>query len=231
MADPAKPSAPSKKPSASAPKMNLGRDIAIIAVVVLLVYISNNITSLSSENIYSGKAGSDIWSFLMGTVPLQAFLEQYLFPLKNFLVVVSMIFLAGIFWIALRMRAVHHKEHELFKAIPLEEVTAKEKMTQWQVVLNHINSENPAEWKIAILEADNMLDEILEEQGYVGDTVADKLKAMSRTRIASYDEVWEAHKVRNEIAHGGAVDMDLSKKLAHDTIARFGNAFRDLGYI
>jgi len=54
---------------------------------------------------------------------------------------------------------------------------------------------------------------------------------MSRTKIASYDDIWEAHKVRNEIAHGGAIEMDLSKKMARDIIAKFGNAFKELGYL
>jgi hypothetical protein len=54
---------------------------------------------------------------------------------------------------------------------------------------------------------------------------------MSRTKIASYDDVWEAHKLRNQIAHGGAIDMDLTKKMARDAVTKFGNAFKDLGYL
>ncbi len=76
-----------------------------------------------------------------------------------------------------------------------------------------------------------MLDEILEDQGYVGETVAEKLKLMTPSRIGSYDDVWDAHKVRNQIAHGGAIDMELTKKTARDTIAKFENAFKDLGYL
>ena len=104
-------------------------------------------------------------------------------------------------------------------------------MVQWQVVLNHLNAETPAEWKLAILEADNMLDEILEAEGYRGESIGDRLKAMDPGSLRSYSDVWEAHKVRNRIAHEGAATMDFSKKEARDTIGKFEKVFKELGYI
>ena len=68
-------------------------------------------------------------------------------------------------------------------------------------------------------------------QGYLGETLADKLKALGSSRIASYNELWEAHKLRNQIAHGGAIDMELTKKMAKDAVAQFGNAFKEMGYL
>lgn len=207
------------------------RDLAIVVAILLVIYISTNITPVNIETVLSGQVVFDITSFVQGKVSASALVDHYLAPLKEIFVVISMVFLAGIFWVMLQGRTVHHKEHEAYKPILVEEIVAKELAVEWQVVLNHVNSENPAEWKLAILEADNMLDEILEEQGYFGETVADKLKAMSPSRIGSYEGLWEAHKLRNQIAHGGAIDMDLSKKIARDTIAKFENAFRDLGYL
>lgn len=221
MAEAPKSSAPSKSA-----KANPVRDLAIALGIGLIVYLSTTTSFFSPEQV-----AGNIKTLLLSGTSVESFITQYLGPFEGIFIFVGIIFAAGVFWVTLRMYAVHHKEHELYVPIAVENTIAKEKMVQWQVVLDHVNSESPAEWKLAILEADNMLDEILEEQGYVGETVADKLKAMSNTRITSYDEVWEAHKVRNQIAHGGAIDMDLSKKLARDTVAKFGNAFRDLGYI
>ena len=158
-------------------------------------------------------------------------METFFLGIEGLLAVLSLVFFAGIIWIGLRAGDVHHKIRNQYKPLPVEEVEAKGLMVQWQVVLDHVDSENPAEWKLAILEADNMLDEILEDQGYFGETVAEKLKAMTPSRIVSYDDVWDAHKVRNQIAHGGAIDMELTKKTARDTVTKFGNAFKDLGYL
>ncbi|MFZ2303689.1 MAG: hypothetical protein WAV98_02795 [Minisyncoccia bacterium] len=206
------------------------RDVAIVLGIALFIYVSKNITPINADTISSGEAPSVIMSFLLSKVPLET-IQNFIFSLQNTLVVLGVVFLAGAFWATLKIWEVHHIMHEKYEPIHLEEIAAKEKLSQWQVVLDHVNSESPAEWKIAILEADDILGEILEDQGYVGETVAEKLKTMSRTKIASYDDIWEAHKVRNEIAHGGAIDMDLSKKMARDTIAKFGNAFKELGYL
>ncbi|MDO8603910.1 MAG: hypothetical protein Q7K40_00625 [bacterium] len=206
------------------------RDVAIVLGIGLVIYISTNVTTISVDTILSGEAPRDTIRYFLGGVDLTP-VYNFFVSLKNPLAVLGTVFLAGSFWATLKIREIHHHEEEKYAPIHAEEVSAKEKFVQWQVILNHVNSESPAEWKLAILEADNILDEILEEEGYVGDTLAEKLKTMSRTKIASYNDIWEAHKVRNEIAHGGAIDMDLSKKLARDTVAKFGNAFKELGYL
>lgn len=206
------------------------RDAIILGSILLFMYVGSNITTISFDSILSGEAPANILAYLGVDVKVEE-LKNIIFSLQNTMAVIALIFFAGIIWIRLRYRDVHHKELEKYEPIHAEEEVAKGKSIQWKVILEHVNSESPAEWKIAILEADNMLDEILEDLGYVGETLAEKLKTMSRTKIASYDDIWEAHKIRNQIAHGGAIDMDLTKKMAKETVIKFGNAFKDLGYL
>lgn len=206
------------------------RDGAIFLGIVLLVYISTNITPITVETVVSGEAPAVLLSLLLSKVDPDTIKNLFL-SLHNFFAVIGILFLGGSIWATLKINEIHHKEHKKYEPIPLEEVAAKEKFTQWQVVLDHVNSESPAEWKLAILEADNILDEVLDDLGYVGETVAEKLKTMSPTKIASYDDIWVAHKLRNQIAHGGAIDMELSKKSARDAIAKFEKAFKELGYL
>ena len=208
----------------------LFRDVSIVLGIALFVYVSTHIVPITSDTILSGEAPKTILAVLLGNVPTEA-IQSFFTSLQAPLVVLCMVFMAGAFWATLKGREIHHHEHEKYAPIQIEEVTAKEKSIQWEVILEHVNSESPAEWKIAILEADNMLDEVLEDMGYVGETVAEKLKAMSKTKIASYQDMWDGHLLRNQIAHGGAIDMELSKKTARDTIAKFGKAFKELGYL
>ena len=206
------------------------RDLVILLVFLFLLYASTNITPITFASVFSGEAFIGMFSFLQGKVDLSA-VPRTISSLQNALSVFGMVFLAGIFWAKIKINSIHHSEGEKYEPIHVEEVIAKGKMVQWQVILEHIDAESPAEWKMAILEADNMLDEILEDQGYTGETIAEKLKAMNPERLASYHDLWEAHKLRNQIAHGGAIDLNLSKKMARDTITRFENAFKELGYL
>lgn len=218
------------KEHAPAPKDTMILDAVIVFGAILIFYVSANITPVTPDTILSGEAPATLLSYIFGGVNITT-IQNFVLPFQNLLGTLAAVLLAGIFWTTIKINEIHHAEHKKYDAIPIEETEAKGRMIQWKVVLEHITSENPAEWKLAILEADNMLDEILEDKGYFGDTLADKLKAMSPTKIASYNDVWEAHKLRNQIAHGGAIDMELSKKTARDAVANFGNAFKELGYL
>lgn len=95
-------------------------------------------------------------------------------------------------------------------------------------VLQHIDSDNPNDWKLAIIEADIILDEILKQRGYPGASLGERLKNIAPSSLASLNDAWEAHKVRNRIAHDGA-DFVLTQRLAEDTISRYRKVFNEFG--
>lgn len=102
--------------------------------------------------------------------------------------------------------------------------------TRWQEVLTHVNSENPNDWRLAIIEADIMLEDALKQAGYAGTTLGERLRGITPNQLQSIDDAWTAHRVRNEIAHAGA-DFVLTKRLANDTIAQFERTFKELGVV
>lgn len=205
------------------------RDLAIILGVFLLIYVSRNITPLTLGTVLSGDAEGGLLSFFVGKVNVVS-LRQLIISSGDWLGVLAVVLLGGVFWISLRIRDIKKAEREKFAPVHAEENEAKALLVRWQVVLNHVNSESPAEWKLAILEADNILDEILDAEGYEGETIGEKLKAMDPGVIHSYNDLWEAHKMRNQIAHE-TTTVELSKKSARDTINKFEVAFKELGHI
>ena len=97
-----------------------------------------------------------------------------------------------------------------------------------QDVLAHSASDNPNDWRLAIIEADIILDTLLKERGYAGNALGERLKSISSSQLSSLNDAWEAHKVRNRIAHDGS-DFILTKRLAQETIARYQIVFNELG--
>ncbi len=209
--------------------------LVVVVGMMLVVYVANNFTSVTlgtiNEAVSSGAIFQDIYVFVNSIISSFLPTRSSFAGLEIFLSLVALVLFGFSIWFGLRAGDVHHEEDEKYAPLHIEEIEAKEKMVQWQVVLNHINSESPAEWKLAILEADNMLDSILESEGYRGETIGEKLKVVDPGDLASYNEAWEAHKVRNQIAHEGAATMDFSKKMARDTIMKFEKVFKELGYI
>ncbi len=95
-------------------------------------------------------------------------------------------------------------------------------------VLVHSESEHPNDWKLAIIEADIILDDLLKTRGYAGSTLGERLRSITPSQLESLDDAWEAHKVRNRIAHDGA-DFVLTKRLAQETIVRYQKVFKEFG--
>jgi len=95
-------------------------------------------------------------------------------------------------------------------------------------VLTHIATDNPNDWKLAIIEADIILDDTLKRAGFTGASLGERLRAITPSQLASLDDAWQAHKVRNQVAHGGA-DFVLTKRLAEDTIKQYRRVFEELG--
>lgn len=94
----------------------------------------------------------------------------------------------------------------------------------------NVSSDNPNDWKLAIIEADIVLDGLLKERGYAGATMGERLRSISPNQLGSLQDAWEAHKTRNMIAHEGP-DFVLTKRLAEDTIVRYKRVFAEFGVL
>jgi hypothetical protein len=134
----------------------------------------------------------------------------------------------------IKIRDVKESEQKKFHPISAVESVVSEQdsslVTQWQEVQRHMNSTNSSDWRLAILEADIMLEEILEKQGYQGDTIGDKLKGVDRSDMTSLDAAWDAHKVRNQIAHEG-VGFQINEREAKRVIGLYQKVFEEFYHL
>lgn len=102
-------------------------------------------------------------------------------------------------------------------------------MKKWQRVLDHIESQNPNDWKIAIIEADAILDEMVDSMGYNGESLGEKLKGVEQSDFTTLNNAWEAHKVRNMIAHEAS--YQLSEREARRVVDLYRTVFEEFHYI
>ena len=100
----------------------------------------------------------------------------------------------------------------------------------WERILNHIESTNENDWRLAILEADIMLDGLLDKLQLLGDTMGDKLKAVEKSDFTTIDNAWEAHKIRNQIAHDGLV-FPMTQREARRVIELYRLVFEEFQII
>lgn len=158
-------------------------------------------------------------------------------------------FLAAVFFIYIicysfiRLLEVREKEHayhhhELMEYAHHQTEREKREMEKganatgrrWDAILQHLFSKNPGDWKIAIMDADEMLENLLDELGFQGISLGEKLKSVDMEKYSSLRDAWDAHLVRNKIAHGG-IDFIISQEEAKKVIGIYEQIFRDFKYI
>ncbi len=148
----------------------------------------------------------------------------------------SLFFLTFIFfiWLVYSWRktvAVRKKEREEFMASFVKAVDPKEQKSQeWQDIVGHIDTDNESQWKLAVIDADKILENLLRTTGYAGAGVGEMLKmAETQGGLRSLQDAWEAHKVRNRIAH--ETGFVLTKREAKRAIELYHNVFEELNFL
>ncbi len=101
-----------------------------------------------------------------------------------------------------------------------------EVLKRWQEIEKHLESGVESGYRLAILEADKLLDHALKQKFMPGNTLAERLK-YAVYKYPNLRKVWWAHKVRNDLVHEST--FALSEKVAKSAIRSFEEALRELG--
>ena len=149
-----------------------------------------------------------------------------------FSAIISVIALAGAIysWRKLQKLEEEHKSQMRMLEQKLVEDSISEKNERWEQVCAKGDSENPGDWRLAIIEADIMLDELISSMGYTGAGIGEKLKRIEKSDFGTIDLAWEAHKTRNRIAHEGT-DFILTQREARRIIDLYRQVFEEFDYI
>lgn len=143
--------------------------------------------------------------------------------------IVSLIFIVGIVYSYIRFNQLAQIEaDQLLAAEELwkELYGGAHKNSPWSQIESHIESGSPNDWKLAIIEADIMLDKVLTDAGYAGTSIGDKLKSASPQSFTTVQDAWDAHLIRNKIAHEGS-DFVLTQRTAKEAIYKYKRVFQE----
>lgn len=156
-------------------------------------------------------------------------LNQIVFVLKLISVLISLFFLVLIIYLSKQIYSNFKNfsqrlgEAKEFSGTGLEKGVFSEK---WQSVEQKLDSKEEGNYKLAIMEADNMFDDLLKKAGYVGEDMGERLKQLQPGDVSNLDELWEAHKLRNKIAHESGVSVNYNQ--AKKSIEAYKKAFQSL---
>lgn len=224
MADEKKPEAkPAPPPSLFSHPDPFVEIVWAFFVLLIILYIINAIASaLFSGNLSSSGVGGAILSSLIDFF-------WKIFPyIKYTVILLSSLLAVWIVYLYQKLSSLRKDEAKLLYYENTE--PGKLYNPQWERILRHIESTNESDWRLAILEADIMLGGVLDAMFLPGETMADKLKAVEKSDFRTIDNAWEAHKVRNQVAHDGAAFL-LSQHEGKRIIALYQTVFEEFQII
>lgn len=149
------------------------------------------------------------------------------FYLKIVFMVIGVFFLLGIIFLLLKnswlKRRFLEDWTEFFIYRPFG---VKKTFKQWAKVLKRLETGKEADYKLAVIEADGLLNDILKKMGYKGETMAKILEQLDATILSNIEQIWEVHKIRNKIVHDP--DYGLSLEQARKILGIYEKTFRTL---
>ncbi|MCH8741450.1 hypothetical protein IH779_00975 [Patescibacteria group bacterium] len=82
---------------------------------------------------------------------------------------------------------------------------------RWNKIKDRLNLSSESEHKLAIIEAESLLDDILKKIGFSGEVIGDRLKQITPLQLENIEEILEAHKIRNNIVHDPDYRLSLEE--------------------
>jgi hypothetical protein len=102
----------------------------------------------------------------------------------------------------------------------------KKVVKDWNKIKLRLDAGLESEYKLAILEADSTMDDILKRMGFGGASLEERLNKLTAVSLPNLNEVRSAHQIRNNVVHDP--DYKLSLDETKKTIAIFEKALVDL---
>jgi len=107
-------------------------------------------------------------------------------------------------------------------------VNVEKYRSRWLTIEQSLKKDEMSTYHMSVLHADTLLDQALKDKGIQGATMGERMKKM-QTKWSNANNVWTAHKLRNQIAH--EPEVRLSYDSARRALGAFKQALKDVGAI
>lgn len=164
----------------------------------------------------------DIFSYL-----ISAGLQDMLLPAKIAFMAISTILVGLLIFL---MSKTHYWEwlfiQDFVQFVTMRPFGAKRINRQWGKVTERLDKGSEPEYKLAIIEADDLLDSSLKRMGYAGQTLEERLGKLTSATLPNIEQIYETHRLRNNIVHDP--DYRLVLEEAKKALDVYSQAFKDL---
>ncbi len=168
--------------------------------------------------------------FLLDPNLIPAPYSQVIFGLKIFFIILTLALSGLIVYILISSNWLKFRATEnVNEFVKFEPYGSDKYVKEWKKMMKRLDTGIEAEYKLAIIETDTMLGDILRQMGYDEETTEKSLNKVTSVEIANIDQLKEARRIRNSVVHDP--DYQLSKDKAREVMEIYQESFRSLGIV
>jgi len=154
-------------------------------------------------------------------------LQEKLFWLKISFLVLSGFFLVIIIFALVRTNWLKYQFLEdLIGFLTYRPLGVGKMVKKWNRITKRLDSDSEDEYRIAIIEAEEMLEEVLKKMGYSGKNLKESLEKLPSGVISNFKEVLQTFEIRNKILHDPNYRLSLEE--AKKILSVYERALTDL---
>lgn len=155
-------------------------------------------------------------------------IQEALLPIKLvFIFFAVAFFIAVIYFLANSSYVKYQFLEDVVEFFSWQPYGLREIANRWRRIEKRVEEGIESELKLAVIEADDFLMQILEDRGVEGENFDELVKNAGKIMLPNMQEIIEAHEVRNSIVYNTDYKVDLGK--IKKIMAVYESAIKNLG--
>jgi hypothetical protein len=155
-------------------------------------------------------------------------IQDMLFPVKLIFVFFAMFFLAFVIYFMINSSWLQYKFLEdVTEFFSWQAYGFREISKQWDKIKKRIESGAESDYKLAVIDAEDFLIEVLEKRGYEGKDFKESVEKAGRLLAPILNDLVQAHETRNSIVYNP--DFKLSADQAKKILSAYEAAINSVG--
>lgn len=149
--------------------------------------------------------------------------------IKFFSLIISALLLWGIIYCMNKLTFLNMKVEQYMDILGVGNLLKHRSIRGWLQIQKRIHLGDEENLKLAITEADRILDELLKKSGYMGETMDERLTQITSAQLSNITDVWSAHKIKQRILK--EKDFHINKQEAEIIVNIYKKAFQGFDLI
>lgn len=145
----------------------------------------------------------------------------------SFLISGILLFLSIYFLV--RINIIGEEFEHLLGVLTSKDISKRRGLKAWKQIQKRLKSKEEKQLKLAVIEADIILNEILKMAGYPGKNLEERLEQISSEQLSNIEEIRQAHKLKTRLV--SEPDFSITPNEAGIIIEIYKKAFQELQLI